>query len=209
MADWDADSPEMKANLAAVSHDVRAAAFARIVPETGLARAWHRRVMRDLDVPNLMFVGQFRGEAGLEFINVAVGPNVGVPAGDVSMALVQFESRLQAAVVAFDARIPVGGMPDDGETLAAVIDLVSWVHAEWVRIHPFANGNGRTARLWANFIAMRYGLPAFVRLRPRPGGAYGSAGAAAMSGNWRATVPVFRQLYLDELAARRADARPN
>jgi Fic family protein len=64
-----------------------------------------------------------------------------------------------------------------------------------VRIHPFANGNGRTARLWANFIAMRYGLEAFVRVRPRPDGGYANAAAEAMQGRWQATVPVFRQMY--------------
>jgi hypothetical protein len=68
-----------------------------------------------------------------------------------------------------------------------------------VRIHPFANGNGRTARLWANYVLMRYGLPPIVRLRPRPDGGYGVAGAAAMDGDWEPTVAVFRKLLLDEL----------
>jgi hypothetical protein len=48
-----------------------------------------------------------------------------------------------------------------------VIDLCAWVHAEWVRIHPFANGNGLTARLWANSLAVRYGLPPFIRFAPK------------------------------------------
>jgi Fic family protein len=68
-----------------------------------------------------------------------------------------------------------------------------------VRIHPFANGNGRTARLWANFIAMRYGLPPFVTLRPRPGDDYGAAAAAAMDGDWRPTERVFRKLLGEAL----------
>ena len=59
----------------------------------------------------------------------------------------------------------------------------------------FLNGNGRTARLWANCIAMRYGLPPFVRLRPRPDDAYGHASEEAMQGRWQATAPVFRQMY--------------
>lgn len=71
--------------------------------------------------------------------------------------------------------------------------------AEWVRIHPFANGNGRTARLWANFLAMRYGVPPFVRLRPRPGAGYGEAGAKAMQGDWKPTAAVFRRLLDDFL----------
>ena len=66
------------------------------------------------------------------------------------------------------------------DQLDAVLDLCAWAHAEWVRIHPFANGNGRAARLWANFIAVRYGLPPFVRLRPRPDGGYAEAGMKAM-----------------------------
>ena len=77
--------------------------------------------------------------------------------------------------------------------LAAVLDVCGWVHAEWVRIHPFVNGNGRTARLWANYVAMRYRLPPFVRLRPRPeADAYAHAGIEAMNGNWKPTAEVFR-----------------
>jgi Fic family protein len=85
------------------------------------------------------------------------------------------------------------------DRLAATLDVCAWVHAEWVRIHPFANGNGRTARLWANFIAMRYGLPPFVRLHPRPERGYGAAASAAMRGDWDQTALVFRRLYRDVL----------
>ncbi len=41
-----------------------------------------------------------------------------------------------------DARYPAG-RELDADGLAAVIDLAAWPHAAWVRIHPFANGNGR------------------------------------------------------------------
>jgi hypothetical protein len=88
------------------------------------------------------------------------------------------------------------------DQLAAVIDLCAWVHSEWIRIHPFANGNGRTARLWANYIAMRYGLPVFVRLRPRPGNPYDMVAADAMEGRWQSTVPVFREMYADYIRRR-------
>ncbi|HEV3037885.1 MAG TPA: Fic family protein [Candidatus Angelobacter sp.] len=72
-----------------------------------------------------------------------------------------------------------------------------------MRIHPFANGNGRTARLWANCMALRYGLPLFIRLRPRPDGGYGAASAEAMQGNWEPTATVFHEMLnrlLDEVA---------
>ena len=73
-------------------------------------------------------------------------------------------------------------------------------HAEWVRIHPFANGNGRTAQLWANNIALRYGVPPFIRLRPRPNSGYAAAGDKAMQGDWKPTAVVFRRLLDDFLA---------
>jgi hypothetical protein len=46
---------------------------------------------------------------------------------------------------------------------------------------------------------MRYGLPPTIRLRPRPNGGYGDAGAAAMNGDWRATVAVFRRMLAESL----------
>lgn len=102
-----------------------------------------------------------------------------------------------------DELIPTGNMPD-ANVLDAVLDVCGWVHAEWIRIHPFANGNGRTARLWANYVAMRYGLPPFIRLRPRPDGeAYASAGKQAMTGKWEPTAELFRDMlaeFLDDSA---------
>jgi len=47
---------------------------------------------------------------------------------------------------------------------------------------------------------MRYGLPPVVGLRPRPGGGYAAAGAAAMRGQWRPTVNVFRQMLKEHFA---------
>ncbi|WP_290140554.1 Fic family protein [uncultured Dubosiella sp.] len=38
------------------------------------------------------------------------------------------------------------------------IELVAWTHAEFVRIHPFIDGNGRTARMIMNDQLMKQGL---------------------------------------------------
>jgi hypothetical protein len=158
--------------------------------------------MTGLDVPDVKYVGGFRGEPGLENVEVWVGAKKGVAPAQVARELARFEERLQRAVAALDERYPTG-TDLDADGLAAVIDLSAWAHAEWVRIHPFGNGNGRTARIWANSLLMRYGLPPAVRLRPRPDGGYGSAGAAAMDANWQPTATVFRQLLLDALAGGR------
>jgi hypothetical protein len=131
---------------------------------------------------------------------VKIGGYRGVPAAKVAGELKRFERKLQALVKQLDRVLPAEAELDADE-LAAVIDLCAWAHSEWVRIHPFANGNGRTARLWANFLAMRYGLPPFVRLRPRPDDGYGDAGAKAMLGDWKPTAAVFRRFlsrFLEE-----------
>jgi hypothetical protein len=115
---------------------------------------------------------------------------------DVQRELAEFEAKLQRTVAGLDAKYPTDASLDD-DGMSAVIELAAWAHAEWVRIHPFANGNGRAARVWANLLLMRYGLPPVVTLRPRPGGRYGAAGAAAMTGDREPTVRLFRRLVRD------------
>ena len=40
------------------------------------------------------------------------------------------------------------------------IELAAWTHAEFVRIHPFPDGNGRTSRLIMNYQPLANGFPA-------------------------------------------------
>lgn len=48
------------------------------------------------------------------------------------------------------------------------IELAAWTHAEFVRIHPFPDGNGRTARLIMNYQLMKAGfLPINIRTDDR------------------------------------------
>lgn len=194
MADWDDDSPRLAENLKSLLLTLRNRAVDRAPMAIDNAKAWHTEIMAGLEAPNPDYIGRFRGEAGLELIGVRIGEYEGTPPAQVADELEAFESRLQSAIDFIDARVPVNSTPD-ADTLDAVIDVCGWAHAEWVRIHPFANGNGRIARLWANTIAMRYGLPPFVRLRPRPeGDAYAAAGAQAMTGSWRSTSDLFREM---------------
>ena len=41
------------------------------------------------------------------------------------------------------------------------VELACLVHSEFTRIHPFADGNGRTARIISNFILQKNGYPMF------------------------------------------------
>ena len=198
MADWDADSPQLRQNLTEVLRDVRDRALRREVPSLKDARRWHRDTMAGLQVPDPKYVGRFRGEPGLETTRVWVGPHEGAPPDKVAEELRAFERTLQRAIGALDARYP-HGREIDKDGLAAVVDLCAWAHAEWVRIHPFANGNGRTARILANALLMRYGVPPAIRLRPRPDDSYGRAADAAMKGDWRPTAKVFRRMLCQPL----------
>lgn len=198
MTGWDADSARLHANLSRVLADVRREARARAVPTAGMARGWHFAMLDGLDPPKPEYVGRFRGEEGLEQLGVRIGDKLAVVPNEVAPAVASFEATLQTAVQALDSLIDKD-RDLTADEVAAVIELCAWAHCEWVRIHPFANGNGRTARLWANFVAMRYGLPPFVRLRPRPDNDYGPAAAEAMDGRWHAAAGVFAQMYCEAL----------
>lgn len=48
------------------------------------------------------------------------------------------------------------------------IEYAAWTHAEFVRIHPFPDGNGRTARLLLNYQLLHSGyLPVIVKVNDR------------------------------------------
>jgi Fic family protein len=193
MADWDSDSPQLHDNLAQLLRRIRQDARRRESPTLEHARRWHSEVMRNLRVPNPKFVGAFRGETGLEDIQVRIAGRYGVAAPEVVTELAHFEQLLRQIIRHLDEWIPRDAELDTDQ-LAAIVEVCAWAHAEWVRIHPFANGNGRTARLWVNSIASRYGLPPFLRLRPPPAGAYGIASERAMLGDRAPTVALFHEL---------------
>ena len=198
MPNGDEDSPKLGHNLRGLLHRIRDDARRRVKPSLAVARSWHLEFLTGLTVPNINAVGKFRGEPGLENIEVEIGSRHGMASIDVVPALVTFERVLQTAVSRLDALIPAGTALDV-DKLSAVIDVCAWAHSEWVRIHPFLNGNGRTARLWANSLGMRYGLPPFVSPRPRPDGGYEAAAESAMQGKWQPTAIVFRQMLATAL----------
>lgn len=74
------------------------------------------------------------------------------------------------------------------------IELAAFVHAEFVRIHPFQDGNGRTARLLLNFMLMKAGYqPVIIEAKDRPI-YYESLNDYAVTGN----LESFYSLVLDK-----------
>ena len=150
MPDWDADSPELRQSLTRILEEIVEQAARRETPTVELARRWQRLFMQGLKAEP-RYVGAFRGEPGLERTGVKIGRFRGSPAARVADELKDFEKVIQAAVAELDRNIPLGRKltPDQ---LDAVLDLCAWAHAEWVRIHPFANGNGRTRNTGARTV---------------------------------------------------------
>lgn len=186
--------------------DVEADAASRPAPSLAIALDWHRRIYAGVAVPHADYVGNVRDSDPsfpcLIDYEVGVGSAPGVVARDVPGALDAFFRAATTVTSTLDGAIPVGGPPTTPATISAVIRLCAQAHGEWIRVHPFANGNGRTARVWANWFALRYGLPPFVHIKPRPADVHFS-GAAQMSmrGDHRATEAMFARMLTDALLA--------
>ena len=73
-----------------------------------------------------------------------------------------------------------GSRPPTFDEVSGVVELTAWAHGEWIQIHPFANGNGRTARLLANYVLIRFGFGPALTIRPRPDQPYGATARASM-----------------------------
>lgn len=199
---WNDDPPgseqRILANVDAVLAQIAADANDRHEPSVAAAREWHRRIYAGVELPVPYYAGEPRDSdprfPELQRYEVKIGVHPGTPSAQVPQALDSFEGQARRAVVSLDEAVPAGGAPADTFVLHGILSLCAVLHGEWVRIHPFANGNGRTARLWANWAALRFGLPAFVTPKPRPSKPYGVAAMASMSGNHAVAVAAFHEM---------------
>jgi fido (protein-threonine AMPylation protein) len=207
---WNEDDPRDEAvlvrNLGQVLRQLVRNSPLRRTPSIEMAQGWHRRIYQGIRLPVSYYAGEIRDSdprfPELDGYEVQVGRHLGVPSSQVPSQLAQHEMALREAVAVLDLEIPAGRSPDDPAKLLSLLTLCAYAHGEWVRIHPFANGNGRTARLWANWCALRYNLPPFVRLKPRPQGTlYARAAASSMEGDHRSMVAVFAEMLDQHVGA--------
>lgn len=215
---WGKDSAEDETLIAPNTKVVLRALVAdparRDPPSAHLAQQWHREIYQGTSSPPAnSYLGALRGSADPDLHDYPVHLvsatgrllSSGVPPDQVATELASFESSMKAAVANLDAAIQVRSSPSDTRQILGVVQLAAIAHGEWVRIHPFANGNGRTARRWANWVAVRYGLPPFVRIKPRPDGLMYRQAAHLSMGAPPATRPDHQltvQVFLDLLRQR-------
>ena len=221
---WNDDSPEDLAQIgqnatALIRSIANAAHDWSTVPGAAEVLDWHTRLYEGCDVPVAGYVGRFRGDPTVkELVGYEVGigrpqpdgwlEKVGVWSEDLAVQIPTLIGQIQAGIRQLDSALEPGQRPVTSEAVEAVVLLAARVHGEWVRLHPFANGNGRTARIWANFIALRYSFPAFVAVKPRPAdAAYARAGQASMGrpphfiGDVEPTTALFARMLADSLAS--------
>jgi len=201
-----ADAAKIAANAAKVLTGIAGDADEREPPTVATAQRWHRELYDGIARPFEYYAGEVRDSdrnfPDLIGYEVEAGGVLGVPSAQVPQALERFEEGAKTAASRLDGVIVVGADPSSlaPQQLHGVLTFCALLHGNWVRIHPFANGNGRTSRLWANWAALRYGLPPFVTIKPRPRHPYGQAAAASMAGDDQVMVAVMEQMLRDFLA---------
>lgn len=199
---WNDDDPgdtqRIVGNTRTIADGILVAAAARAPLLVADIVGWHAGAYAGCQVPSAGYVGHFRGDPGepdLDDYEVIVGGHPGVASADVTTEVIQLVAAVNQACGGLDQQLPAGTRPTTAQELHAVLLLAAYAHGEFVRIHPFANGNGRSARLLVAWVCFRYGLPMFLALRPRPGDpAYAAAAAASMQGQHELTARVFSHL---------------
>ena len=196
MADWDADGPQLQANLERVLEDVAHWADQRDRITAATIKRWHRHTMAGLDVPDPTFVGRFRASRASRVAGVTSARTRGTKA-----ELVRARSMCSSRGC---RRSPAGSTSSCRAVRRSI--ATGWRRSSnWPRGRtrngsastPFSNGNGRTARILTNAVLMRYGLPPVLRLRPRPPSPYGHAGAEGMESNAKPMEALLRRLLKD------------
>jgi Fic/DOC family len=222
---WQEDDPrnlsQIQTNAAQLVDELRANAAQRILPTPEELCRWHARLYAGCDVPVAGYVGHFRGDPAVkELIEYEVGlgarlkdgnlEKMGIWARQVREEMDAVFTGLHAVINELDGRLPVGKPPTTPDQILALISFTALAHGECLRVHPFANGNGRIARMLVAFICLRYGLPMFLHIKPRPETEdYIRASRDSMGrppnfvGNHTTTTAVFARMLADVLAGER------
>ncbi len=203
---WDPDLPANQTNIQANFNrlliDVVNAAQAGIRPSDTAVRDWHRSSLRGVAVSQPEVAGGYRGEGPIGTpLSVCLNGVRGVPGANpaaVAALVAGFFTELHRRLDEFDTRRQAGDALI--QLYSDVVGTAAWAHGEWVRIHPFADHNGSTARLITITIGLLYGvhfkLPGKPRSALTPGLHldYNQAAGDQMIGNDQNMVVVLNQL---------------
>lgn len=132
----------------------------------------HYLILKEIDSKN---AGKYRGE------NVFISGATHIPPNYIS---VPFE--MQKMIERYKA----------WENLHPIV-RACYLHGEFVKIHPFIDGNGRTARLLLNFELMKYGYPPVVIKNENRAEYYDSLDKAHTTNDYTDFIKIVKEL-IDE-----------
>lgn len=134
------------------------------------SRDVHERVFRELTPPGYeYFAGHYRGEPYRCLKSYAVmipaDPRVGAPPQAVGWLMRELRTEIEAAVRALDASV----LLLLEQRLRYVVALTCRVFEMFLRVHPYANGNGHAGRFIVWSLLGRFGhWPRSWPVEPRP-----------------------------------------
>jgi len=117
--------------------------------------------------------------------DVYVDGRPGFPFIDVLAAMSSFSSGLSGEVARLDELWAKGVPSNLTQELAKIVGVAI---GEFIHIHPFINGNGRTSRLLWTGLLSRYGFSPELSIVRRPGPPYPKVMKQAMSGDYGPAV---------------------
>lgn len=142
-------------------------------------RELHRILFEDF-VPVDYYAGNFRqdnDDLKCLSVNVQVGAKPGAPFQDVDRSMSHLCSEGQYMMSSVHAN---GG----GDAAKRFAVAVAYVVGEFIRVHPFLNGNGRVSRLLWYWLCRRMSVKPQVSVFPRPPSRlYATCMSESMSGN--------------------------
>jgi fido (protein-threonine AMPylation protein) len=162
----------------------------------GHLKTWHAKLFKGV-APVPYYAGNYRSadqQRPCLNVDVQVAGIPGASFQDVARRMTQFSEQLESATVDTDKFFAAQKSPE--LRLKAAVQLASVAAGSVIQIHPFLNGNGRIARLAANFFFNRYGfrMPFYVERPSEFAAEYATASQAAMaSGDFR---PLFQYFIL-------------
>ena len=117
------------------------------------------------------FAGNYRGDARFKClldyrVRVPADPRVGTAPQVVETELTTLNTAILSFIHVVEAKLP---NPSDPQRLIYSVRMLCYVLAEFLRIHPYANGNGHMGRfiVWALLLRLGY-TPKSWPLEDRP-----------------------------------------
>lgn len=163
------------------------------------SRQIHRRLFKDLTPAECpYFAGNYRGSGFpcLQDYDVTAGGMATTPAAIVAAAIAFLSSRINVIYHCLDAGSSTPSSINSRETkLLYLVCFVAEIHSEFLRIHPYANGNGHVGRFIVWCVLGAYGYwPKSWPFDDRPGDPYLACLTQYRSGNQEPLIQLMLKL---------------